>query len=192
MSLIKLLTIFIVCLVAINCDVRWGRCEPVQREMKSFDLNRYLGTWKELAHSKSIPFQSGECTQADYSLNDDGTVRVYNTEVINGHLKGVVGRAEPTENPFQLKVSFSDTFWGKLFKGDYQVVDTDYESYVVVYSCTNLVLAKNEFVWILSRTGEVSAERFEQLTSYVEKKLSISKDTLHITDRSEEACKYED
>jgi len=191
MSLMKILTIFIVSIVAIRCDINLGRCQPIQREMKSFDLNRYLGQWRELAHSKSIPFQSGECTQANYSLNEDGTVRVYNTEVVNGHLKGAIGRAEPTENPFQLKVSFSDSFWGKLFKGDYQVVDTDYETYTVVYSCTNLIFAKNEFVWILSRTGEVSAERFEQLTNYVEKKLSISKNTLHVSDQSEEACKYD-
>jgi apolipoprotein D and lipocalin family protein len=190
MSMIRFLAIVLITLVAVRCDMSWGRCPEVKYELDSFDLNKYLGTWYELAREKSIPFQRGDCTQATYSLNDDGTVKVVNSEVVDGKINAVVGRADRTENPFRLKVSFSDTFLGKLFKGDYQVVNTDYENFTIVYSCTNLLVARSEFFWILSRHPQVSAERLDDLTSYVAQKFNTTKDSLRITDRSEAACKH--
>jgi len=192
MSLIKCLTILIFCLFAIKCDISLGRCEDVEYGLDSLELNRYLGTWYELARAKSIPFQKGDCTQATYSLNEDGSVRVNNIEVVDGKQRGVIGRAVKTDNEFRFKVSFSDTFWGKLFKGDYQVVDTDYDSYAIVYSCTNLVFAKSEFYWVLSRTKEVSEETLVDLTSYVETKFNKTLKHFRFTDQSENACKLSD
>ena len=192
MSLLKCLTIFLICLFAIKCDTSLGRCQNIEYGRDSLNLNRYLGNWFELARAKSIPFQKGDCTQATYSLNDDGSVRVNNIEVVDGKQKGVVGRATKTNNEFRFKISFSDTFWGNLFKGDYQVADTDYENYAIIYSCTNLLFAKSEFYWILSRTREVSEETLVELTSYVEKKFNKTLKHFRFTDQSENACKLSD
>ncbi|KAJ8302495.1 hypothetical protein KUTeg_018891 [Tegillarca granosa] len=35
--------------------------------------------------------------------------------------------------------------------GDYWILNTDYESYSLIYSCTDAVIGKVEFAWILSR-----------------------------------------
>lgn len=45
----------------------------------SLDLNRYLGTWYEIARLP-IRFEDADCTDvsAHYALQDDGTVRVQN------------------------------------------------------------------------------------------------------------------
>ncbi len=55
--------------------------------------------------------------------------------------------------PNKLKVKF-DSSWSSS-EGDYNVLDTDYVSYSVVYSCKeyNLLFfsVKNEYAWILSR-----------------------------------------
>jgi hypothetical protein len=35
--------------------------------------------------------------------------------------------------------------------GDYEVLDTDYFTYAIVYSCSNFYLAKSEYIWVLTR-----------------------------------------
>ena len=54
---------------------------------------------------------------------------------------------------------------GNLFRfpvspvdGDYQVLEVDYESYVVVYSCSQILFFKYELGWILTRAPKVSQE----------------------------------
>ena len=54
------------------------------------------------------------------------------------------------ENEGRLGVKFSkwQPFWAK-----YDVIDTDYETYALVYSCTDAALYgdKSEYAWILTR-----------------------------------------
>ena len=38
--------------------------------------------------------------------------------------------------------------------GDYRVLYTDYENVVVVYSCDTYLLAKTEYIWVLTRSQE--------------------------------------
>ncbi len=189
MSSIKFCILLLVCVIAIRCDISWGRCKEVERELDTLDLNRYLGKWYEAARAKKEPFQKGDCGEANYSLNDDGSVRVNNIQVVNGKQISIIGKVETTENPFKFLVFFSDTFFGRLFKGDYQVVDTDYDNYAIVYSCENLLLGKNEFYWILSRSRDVSEHRLLELTTYVARKFNKTPNDFRITDQSENACK---
>ena len=42
--------------------------------------------------------------------------------------------------------------------GDYQVLEVDYASYVVVYSCSQILFFKYELGWILTRAPKVSQE----------------------------------
>ena len=42
--------------------------------------------------------------------------------------------------------------------GDYQVLEVDYASYVVVYSCSQILFFKYELGWILTRAPKVSGE----------------------------------
>ena len=51
--------------------------------------------------------------------------------------------------------------------GDYRVIDVDYDKFVVVYSCTQLLFLKYELAWILTRDQIVNQslvrENFEIL-----------------------------
>ena len=53
---------------------------PDPQVMQNFDLDRYLGDWRDFAHDKDISFQQNEaiCTTASYSRRDDGSIRVRN------------------------------------------------------------------------------------------------------------------
>ena len=136
--------VLLLAITSIYCDWSLGSCPKVNYDLETFDQSRYLGRWYELGRSKSIPFEKGDCILANYSLNDDGSIRVENSQVINGVRKYAIGKATTTSNPFKLLVSFSDNFIGKIFKGDYQVINTDYESFSIVYSCSDLYFFKFE------------------------------------------------
>lgn len=110
-------------------------------------------------------FQRGkDCTVATYSLNADGTIRVFNKaydKAIN-EWSIDVGRAVvsfPDENPLRGKLNV--TFGADTVPdtSNYWILHTDYTGYAVVVSCSNLPLNRSaESYWLLSRTKVVSPE----------------------------------
>lgn len=113
--------------------------------VEEFDLERYLGTWYEIARFNHSFERGMDNAMAEYILQDDGTVFVMNTAWKDGKFKVAEGKAkynDPEGNPGALKVSF---FW--FFYSEYNVmlVDKDYT--------ISLVGSKKEnYLWILSRT----------------------------------------
>ncbi len=116
-----------------------------------FDLNRYLGKWYEVARYDHA-FERGLVgTTAEYSLLDDGKIKVLNSGYINtldGTYQQSVGKAKPNRNgkAGQLRVSFFGPFYS-----DYYILDLapDY-SYSVVGS------SSPKYLWILSRTPHLN------------------------------------
>lgn len=113
--------------------------------VKPFDVNRYLGKWYEIARL-DFKYEKGlNNVTAEYSKNDDGSIKVVNRgydvkkekwEEANGKAKFV-----DAENEARLKVSF----FGPFYSG-YNVIaiDPDYRYALVAgESLDNL--------WLLSR-----------------------------------------
>lgn len=126
-----------------SAKLSWGWCPEPALE-PAFDATQYLGPWNEYARDKSILFEYGDCTQAAYSMRSDGLLGVHNSQFYNGKIDDVKGTAK-CKGP-KCKVGFF------LFRtGDYRVLDTDYTTYSVVYSCTSYLFFKSENVWILTR-----------------------------------------
>ena len=134
----------------------FNSCEnsPIQHD---FDLAKYAGKWYQIAINKTAyKNQNGDCTYALYTDNGDGSVHVDNSEQKSddqGNLlprTGIQGTAKPRgDDPTlgKLEVRLGDMpFWAP-----YDVVDTDYDSYAVVHSCTNIAGFKYEDAWILTR-----------------------------------------
>jgi len=129
----------------------------------SVDLNRYSGKWYEVA---AIPqFFQRQCvanTTAEYSLADDGQVRVFNScDKDNGERTSAEGHAKvvDTATNSKLKVTFLKLFcWLYLFGGDYWILDLapDY-SYALVGS------PDLQYAWILARTPSLSLEILTQI-----------------------------
>ncbi|MBR5847093.1 MAG: lipocalin family protein [Bacteroidaceae bacterium] len=117
----------------------------------SFDLDRYLGRWYEIARYDHS-FERGLVgSTAEYSLRDDGKIKVLNSGHLNtldGPYKESIGKAKARKNgtPGQLQVSFFGPFYG-----DYDILELapDY-SYSVVGS------SSPKYLWILSRTPQMS------------------------------------
>lgn len=142
------------------------------------DLQKYTGTWYEIA---SFPqrFQKGcHCSKAEYKLHPEGYVEVSNSCRKNSptcDLKAVTGKAfvVDKETNAKLKVQF---FWP--FKGDYWIIELapDY-SYAVVGE------PSREYLWILSRTREMDKNLYQEIVSRTAAKgFDVSK--LQITDQT--------
>jgi len=132
--------------------------EPELTTVDSVELERYLGTWYEIA-SYPAWFQR-DCTavSAHYSLRDDGLLKVVNScrkGSLDGKLKQSTGRAKvvDTDSNAKLKVSFFGPFWGKYWIID---LDPDYQWAVVGEP-------KRKYLWILSRTRSMDDEVYERI-----------------------------
>lgn len=120
--------------------------QSVPQTVPYVDLDRYLGTWYEIA---SIPkfFQFGcTATTAEYSLKDNGNIEVHNScrlFTVNGLNYSVKGEAKVVDASTNSKLSVN---FFNLFDGDYWVFDLaeDY-SYAMVGS------PDFDSLWILSR-----------------------------------------
>lgn len=135
-----------------NAEFFWGRC-PSPAVVQPFDVSRYIGQWWEIARVKDVPYQAAtRCVTATYGLNSDGTVSVVNSNYDGDEYKTVTGYAKCVGDSAQCSVKFSYFAPG----GDYEVLDTDYDSYAVVWSCYSFFLFHFEWSWILGRgTGLV-------------------------------------
>jgi apolipoprotein D and lipocalin family protein len=138
---------------------------PPLETVPHVDLERYLGTWYEIA-SYPQRFQKG-CTgtTATYTLRSDGEIDVLN-KCRKGDLDGpediAKGRARivDRETNAKLEVSFFRPFWG-----DYWIIDLgpNYEYAVVGHP-------SRDYLWILSRTPTLDPKVYDGILSRLEEK----------------------
>ena len=111
-----------------------------------FDVQRYLGHWYEIARLDHS-FEHGlEGVQANYSLRDDGGIRVANSgiSVATGEHSGADGRAYFVDSATRghLKVSFFGPFYGA-----YVVFELG-AKYDYAFVAGN----NRDYLWLLART----------------------------------------
>lgn len=178
MVLGTLLLLFFTFLESPLAKFHFGRC-PTPPRVQNFQLPRYLGNWYEGARDASTPFEKGECVNAYYEMNASNTVRVVNSEYrADNRWHSAEGQAYCEGTDGQCHVRFSKF----APYGDYQVLDTDYDNYAIVYSCLNLYLARWDLGWVLVRDPRFDInhqiETLGQLTG-------ITREQLHITKHDE-------
>lgn len=135
---------------------------PHLQTVPKVDLNRYLGTWYEIA---TIPqrFQKG-CTavSATYTLRQDGKISVLNEcrkDSLNGKYKAAKGKAwvVDTLSYAKLKVQF---FWP--FSGDYWIIELDSNYQYAVVGHPN-----RKYLWILSRSRKMDDSLYNDLMARI-------------------------
>ncbi|KAI8424832.1 hypothetical protein MSG28_006760 [Choristoneura fumiferana] len=133
-----------------------GQCDPNIAVIQDFDPTRYAGRWR-LIESYASDFQTGTCNDATYTIQSDGSVLVYNTQVIDESLDTITGSAvlATADGSGKLLV----TFPGAPEAVEYWILDTDYDTYALVYSCVNLNSEQRQvWSWKLSRTTSLSED----------------------------------
>lgn len=129
-----------------------GGCEDEQNENMDFstvdqlDLNRYMGTWYEIARFDHRFERNLVGVTATYELTPDGKITVINAGYKNsfdGKFKTAKGKAKQPnpEEPGKLKVSFF-----LFFYADYFVLELDEN-----YEWALVGSSSDKYLWILSR-----------------------------------------
>jgi apolipoprotein D and lipocalin family protein len=147
MPIAKSLVISVVILVAGCTGVPEG-IDPVS----DLDVERYQGTWYEIARLDHSFEEGLSNVTADYSLQDDGSIRVINRGYSeeDGQWEQAEGRAVFVDNERNghLKVSFFGPFYAS-----YVVFELD-EGYRYAY----ITGFDRDYLWFLSRTPTVDDE----------------------------------
>lgn len=112
--------------------------------ISKLDLDRYLGTWYEIARFDHSFERGMDNVSAEYLLRDDGMVDVINSGWKNGKYKVANGKArqpDPVADPAHLEVSFF-----LFFFSDYNVMMLDDDYQIALVGSTS-----PKYLWILSR-----------------------------------------
>ena len=130
---------------------------PKAQTVQDFDFEKYQGVWYEMLRSKGNTFEKGDCVTANYSMRDDGYVRVVNSQQKHDSNGNLVAR-DYAEGWAKFRGSESEGKLGVKFSSfqpsyaNYDVVDTDYETYALIYHCHEGVLSGyTELAWVLTR-----------------------------------------
>ncbi|GLT18407.1 outer membrane lipoprotein Blc [Vibrio zhanjiangensis] len=132
--------------------------EPVD----NFELNRYLGTWYEIARLDHSFERGLSDVTAQYSLRSDGGVSVVNKGYSSKskEWQEALGKAFFVDSPSEgyLKVSFFGPFYGS-----YVVFELDKENYSYAF----ISGPDHDYLWLLSRTPTISQtviDKFERMS----------------------------
>ena len=125
-------------------------CTGIPENVKpvdNFKLEKYLGKWYEIARLDHSFERGLTRVTAEYSLRDDGAVRVLNRgyRAKENTWKEITGKAYFVKGSDQghLKVSFFGPFYGS-----YIVFELDHENYQYSLVCG----PDKSYLWILART----------------------------------------
>ena len=130
--------------------------EPVE----DFELQRYLGRWYEIARLNHSFEEGLEAVTADYSMRQDGGIRVINSgrNIETGISELAEGRAYFVGTPDKghLKVSFFGPFFGS-----YVIFELDQQDYQYAFVASY----NTDYLWLLARTPKVSQELIDHFKS---------------------------
>lgn len=136
-----------------------GHPEPV-KPVVDFELNNYLGKWYEIARLDHSFERGLEKVTAEYTLLENGGVKVTNSGFSSeknkwNEIEGKASFVRGTDEGY-LKVSFFGPFYSS-----YVIFELDKENYQYAFVSGY----NNSYLWLLSRTPEVSdivKEKFEK------------------------------
>ncbi|HVN56770.1 MAG TPA: lipocalin family protein [Bacteroidales bacterium] len=148
----------LVILIAVTMMTGVQSPKPKMQVVTAVDLNRYKGTWYEIARLPNSFEKDLVCTSANYTLRPDGRITVVNKGRKKDKLsneKSATGVAwiPDASAPTKLKVRF---FWP--FSGNYWILalDKDYKYALIGEpSC--------KYLWILCRERTIDDSTYNML-----------------------------
>ena len=125
--------------------------------LRTFDEQRYMGHWYELARFDHRFERGLEYVTADYELLGDGKFKVTNTgfDAKTGRRRIITGKGKATSVKGHLRVSFFLAFY---FDYNILYLSDDYDR-VIIGSRTS------KYLWIMARTPKLTTEKLNELVN---------------------------
>ncbi|XP_059609367.1 apolipoprotein D-like [Phlebotomus argentipes] len=150
----------------------FGRC-PDYAPVSDFDKERFLGMWYEQERYFTLTELGSKCTsmyferRADQKLyaNNGIVNRFTNVQRIVSGQMTLFGRG--TTGKFNVRYTNTPIAYDTTFN----VLDTDYDGFAVLYSCSSIIpFGHTDFVWLMTRdrlpAGEVLQRAYGTLDKY--------------------------
>lgn len=162
-KVLLLLSVFLIGTVGISCQTNKNNKTMNKTTVSNLDVNRFMGSWYEIARYEHS-FEKGMThVKANYSLLPDGTIRVLNSGMKNGKKKEIEGKARKkkgSNSNSKLEVSFFLWFYSDYFVFE---LDDNYQ-YAVIGS------SSDKYLWILSRTPQLPQSTINDLLIKIKKR----------------------
>lgn len=162
-KVLLLLSVFLIGTVGISCQTNKNNKTMNTTTVSNLDVNRFMGSWYEIARYEHS-FEKGMThVKANYSLFPDGTIRVLNSGMKNGKKKEIEGKArkkKDSNSNSKLEVSFFLWFYSDYFVFE---LDDNYQ-YAVIGS------SSDKYLWILSRTPQLPQSTINDLLIKIKKR----------------------
>jgi apolipoprotein D and lipocalin family protein len=127
---------------------------PPLETVSHVDLEQYLGKWYEIARFPQNFEKGCACSTAEYSMNEDGSVKVLNTCTKNGSPEVTEGKATVIDKKHRskLKVQFG------IFSGQYWII-----ALAPDYSYAMVGHPNRKYLWILNRKPVMDSQVYNYL-----------------------------
>ncbi|KAL0126140.1 hypothetical protein PUN28_004930 [Cardiocondyla obscurior] len=168
-----------------------GFC-PEYIPMPNFNMQRFLGVWYESERYFQLSEVVSRCVMTNYTKGSDGRYRVSNEvtnrftgikRILEGEIKPPASKAEEGK----LHVKYTTVPLTPETK--YSVLETDYDSYAVLWSCQGIGPVHAQNAWVMTReripSGKILQKAYGVLDKY-----KISKTFFVKTDQAD--CAYFD
>ena len=146
-------------------QVKSGTSMIESTTVKNLDLQKFLGTWYEIARFPHNFEKNLQGVTATYSMRNDGKIKVVNQGYLgspDGKHKSATGKARipNPDDPARLQVSFF-----LFFYGDYLILELDEN-----YQWAMIGTGSPDYFWILSRKPELDDQVLKKLYESAEKR----------------------
>ncbi|XP_011882218.1 PREDICTED: apolipoprotein D-like [Vollenhovia emeryi] len=168
-----------------------GFC-PEYIPMANFNMQRFMGVWYEAERYFQLSEVVSRCVMTNYTRGSDGKYRVSNQvtnrftgikRILDGEIKPPASKAE------EGKLNVKYTTIPLTPETKYSVLETDYDSYAVLWSCQGIGPVHAQNAWVMTReripSGKVLQKAYGVLDKY-----KISKTFFVKTDQAD--CAYLD
>jgi apolipoprotein D and lipocalin family protein len=137
---------------------------PALETVDHVDLERFMGDWYVIANIPTFVEKGAYNAIESYRLDEDGTIATtftFRKDAFDGpekqyHPRGFVRNTE------------SNAEWGMQFiwpfKGDYRIIYLADD-----YSVTIIGRTKRDYVWLMARSPEMSADAYRQAVQLIER-----------------------
>jgi len=149
-----------------------GRC-PEYQPMPDFDKEAFLGKWYEIERYFTVTELASRCVTMNYERRSDGKIWV-NNEITNRFtnvqriVSGVMSLSSKSgDGKFTIKYTTTPVNYDTTM----YVLDTDYDSYAVLWSCSSIIgpVGHSQNVWVMGRERSPSGPILQRAYGVLDK-----------------------